>query len=185
MSSKRLKAILGTALVILILLGHSPLSRADMVTISIITPVTGSPGTDITVFGNLTNNTSSTQYFGNDAINLTAPSTVASASDDIILNGLLGTGPTSIAAGATLTGVDLFTVQLLGGFGTFTGNTFQLIGGTDAVGCANGASDCNTLLGTANFSVNVPSAVPLPAAVWLLISGLGWLGVFARKRVAS
>jgi hypothetical protein len=184
MSSKRPEAILGTAFAMVILLGHSSLGRADMVSISINTPVTGSPGTDITVFGNLTNNTTSTQYFGNDAINLTAPSTVATASDDIILNGLLGSGPASIAAGATLTNVDLFTVQIVGGSGTFAGNTFQLIGGTDATGCANGASDCNTLLGTANFSVNVPASVPLPAAVWLLISGLAGLGVFAPKRAA-
>src|SRR5580692_9529542 len=154
-----LGALLGASLSVL-----APSAQADTVSVSLVTDVTGPAGSTITVFGNLTNTTSSTQYFGNDAINLTAPSTVATASDDIILNGLFGTAPTSIAAGATLSNVDLFSVQILGGSGTYSGNTFQLIGGTDAVGCANGAADCNNLLGTANFSLNV-APVPLPAAV--------------------
>ncbi len=68
----------------------------------------------------------SSQYFGNDAINLTAPSTVATASDDIILNGLLGTGPTSIAAGVTLRNVDLLSVQILGGSGNLEFDPFVI-----------------------------------------------------------
>jgi hypothetical protein len=157
------------------------IAEADEVSVSLITNITGTGGETITVLGNLTNTTSSTEYFGNDAINLAAPNTVATASDDIIVNGLLGSGPTSIAAGATLTNVDLFSVQFLGGAGSYTGNTFQLFGGTDAVGCANGAADCNTLLGTATFSLTETSPVPLPATAWLFISGLGLLSAIPRK----
>jgi hypothetical protein len=40
----------------------------------------------------------------------------------------------------------MLSEQLLGGSGTFTGNSFQLFGGTDGTGCANSASDCTTLL---------------------------------------
>ncbi|MGO9991143.1 MAG: VPLPA-CTERM sorting domain-containing protein [Steroidobacteraceae bacterium] len=184
MRTKRLDTIItGALLGALLLLGRTSFAHADEISISAPT-VTGSPGDTITVFGNLTNNTSNALYFGNDAVNLTAPSTVATASDDIILNGLLGTGPTSIAAGATLTSVDLFSVQILGGSGTYSGNSFQLIGGTDAVGCANGSSDCNNLLGTANFSIYV-APVPVPAAGWLMLSGLGGLAAMVRKKRAA
>jgi hypothetical protein len=180
MSTRRFDIVVSATLATL-LLGVASLTHADTVTISLVTNVTGPAGSTITVFGNLTNTTTGTQYFGNDAINLTAPSSVATASDDIILNGLLGTGPTSIGAGATLSNVDLFSVQILGGAGTYAANSFQLFGGTDAVGCANGAADCNNLLGTANFSLGV-TAVPVPAAGWLFLSGVGGLLGFAGRR---
>jgi len=174
--------VLGAAsLTALLLLSGASVGHADEVSISIPSDVMGAPGNTITVFGTLTNTTSDTQYFGSDAINLTAPASAANGSDDLIINGLLGGGPTSIAPGATLTDVDLFSVQFLSGSGTYAGNTFQLFGGTDAVGCANGAADCNNLLGTGNFSLQV-SSVPIPGAVWLLVSGLAGLGLFARRR---
>jgi hypothetical protein len=181
MRVKRTNALVAGTLATL-LLSCASLAQADEISVSLVTDVTGQAGSTITVFGNLTNTTANTQYFGNDAINLVAPSTAATASDDIILNGLFGTAPTSIAAGATLSNVDLFSVEILGGSGTYTGSSFQLFGGTDAVGCSNGAADCNNLLGTANFSVNVASPVPLPAAAWLMLSGLGGIGAFARRK---
>ena len=173
------------ALAAALLLSQALSVRADEVSIAITTDISGAPGSTITVFGNLTNNTTATQYFGNDAINLTAPDTVATASDDIILNGLLGNGPTSVAAGAMLTDVDLFSVQILAGSGTYSGNSFQLVGGTDAAGCVNGAVDCTTLLGTGNFALTV-APVPLPSTNWLLLSGVGALfGLTYRRRRAA
>jgi hypothetical protein len=182
---KRFETIVAAAFATLILLlGCTALATADEVSISLVTDVTGSAGSTITVFGNLTNTTASTQYFGNDAINLTAPSAAASASDDIILNGLFGTQPTSIAGGATISDVDLFSVQIFGGSGTYTGNNFQLFGGTDAVGCENGASDCDNVLGTAKFSMNV-APVPLPATAWLMLCGLGGVAAMARRKCCA
>ena len=182
MRTGELKALACAA--VAMLLGHASLARASEVSISLSTAITGLPGDTITVFGNLTNDTANTLYFGNDAINLAAPSTVATAADDIILDGLLGTGPTSLAAGATLDDVDLFSVQLLTAPAAFGGNSFTLFGGTDAAGCSSGASDCTAELGSTGFSVNISSPpVPLPAAGWLLLSGMGGLlGVSKMRR---
>src|ERR1035437_5102070 len=162
-------------------IGQACVAYADSISISLSPPVTGSPGDSITVFGSLTNTTSSTLYFGSDAINLTAPGTVATATDDIIVNGLFDLGPTSIAAGATLDNVDLFSVQLLSGTATYSGNSFELIGGTDVAGCQTGATDCTTLLGGTTFSINVaaPTPVPEPSSTLLIVSGIGFLLVLA------
>jgi hypothetical protein len=181
MRTMRRETLAGAALAAVLLFAHESCARADEISISLATDVTGLAGDTIAVFGNLTNNTSNTLYLGNDAINLTAPSTVVTAADDIILNGLLGSGLTSIAAGTTLDHVDLFSVQLLQGPSAFGGNSFALFGGTDAVGCATGASDCITQLGSANFSVSISVPTPLPATGWLLLSGLGGLGALIRR----
>jgi hypothetical protein len=164
----------GAILTMLVLLTPASPGHASEIAVSIATPVVGPPGSTIAVFGSLTNNTANTLYFGNDAVDLTAPTTIATGSDDLIVNGLLGSGPTSIAGGATLSSVDLFSIQILGGSGSYPGNSFQLFGGTDAAGCASGASDCTNQLGVANFSLSV-TPVPVPAAAWLMLSGIGGL----------
>ncbi len=160
--------------------------RADDITIQLTTSITGPVGDTITVFGNLTNNTSNTLDFGDDAINLAAPASVASAVDDLITNGFVG-GPTSIAPNATLGNVDLFTISLLGGAGTYAGNAFDLIGGTDPVACSLGTTGCDQDLGGTTFSFDVaaPTPTPEPATLLLLAPGFASLGLLRKRLMLS
>jgi len=48
------------------------------------------------------------------------------------------------------------------------------------VGITKGATFSS--LDTINVSFNVPTTVPLPAALWLMLSGIGGLAALARKR---
>ena len=53
---------------------------------------------------------------------------------------------------------------------------------------ANGSSGVPGVTGSlavASYTAPAPSAVPIPAAAWLMASGLGALGVSARKRKAQ
>jgi hypothetical protein len=54
----------------------------------------------------------------------------------------------------------------------------------DANGSA-GVAGVTGSLAVAQYSASAPSAVPIPAAAWLMASGLGALGVAARKRKAQ
>ncbi len=102
-----------------------------------------------------------------------SPSGVAAAGDDIITNGLLGLGPTAVAANSSLDNVDLFTIQLLGSRGSYAGNQFQLIRGTDPIACSFGTVGCNTDLGNASFlfeaTSSTPVAVPEQGGLLLLL----------------
>ncbi|MGH9599931.1 MAG: PEP-CTERM sorting domain-containing protein [Terracidiphilus sp.] len=161
----------------------APRAFADDVTIANLTAISGQPGDSITVYGDLTNNSSSTLYFNNDAINLSVDASVATASDDLITNAILGFGPASMDPGDSITGVDLFTLNLAGGSGVYTGNTFDLYGGT----CL-GPEDCNDQLGGGVFSFEVnnpggnPAPTPEPATFWLLAGGLFAAAFFVRRR---
>jgi hypothetical protein len=59
---------------------------------------------------------------------------------------------------------------------------------TDGLMSYSGGWDPNAEFGSlavAQYSAAAPSAVPIPAAAWLMASGLGALGVAARKRKAQ
>ncbi len=47
---------------------------------------------------------------------------------------------------------------------------------------SHSATDVNSRVDVDNFQVNGTSAVPLPAAAWLLMSGIAGVGAFARRR---
>lgn len=179
----RPKLLVIALFVVAVLLSSTSSAWADDITISLTTVVSGLAGSSITVFGNLTNNTSGTLYFSDDAINLASPIGVATAADDLIVNGLLGLEPTAINANSTLDNVDLFTISLLGVPGTYAGNLFDLIGGTDPVACSVGTVGCDTNLGSTQFSFDItsPTPAPEPSTLLLLASGFAILGFLRRK----
>ncbi len=105
-------------------------------------------------------------YGGTFSGNTTAaPTLVASAgttSESFLL-------PVSTDPSGTWTGYDLFFVATgASSVITFTGS--------------GGIQDQTAYLGLDNASV---TPIPLPAAAWLLLSGLGGFGVFARKKRAA
>jgi len=67
--------------------------------------------------------------------------------------------------------------------GAYLGNnqSFQV----GAFGENSGTYGAEGSLAVAQYSAPAPSAVPIPAAAWLMASGLGALGVAARKRKAQ
>jgi hypothetical protein len=179
-------SVIGLLIALLIATVLSPPAHADGggISITLTGTISGSAGDTITVFADLSNTSSSTYYFSDDSLTTTADG--YSASDDLIINGIFGLGPVSIAGNSTLDGVDVFTVQILGGApGTFSGNIFQLIGGTDPVACGIGTVGCNSPLGLTDFSVTVQgqtvATTPEPATFALLGLGLGALALIGRR----
>lgn len=187
MKRKFAQFLVGAALLSLPFLFAASTAHADALTISLSTAISGNGGDAITVFGNLTNNSLDTLYFSDDS--LTFNSTEITGSDDIILNGFFGLGPTSIAPGTILDAVDLFTIQIAGGAspGVYPNNLFDLIGGTDPVACAAGTDGCDSDLGELNFAVTVngaPAGTPEPATLALLALSVLFVALFANRRRA-
>jgi PEP-CTERM motif len=156
--------------------------QASPINITITSSLSGSPGDTLTVTGNLTNNDAVDYFFIADEFPVLDP--VLTPNDLVVTNATFGISPftfgsASITAGATLLGVDLFTLQLAGAAlpGSYVG-TFQLYGDTDGSACSPGI-DC-LLLSSLDFNVNVaaPSATPEPSS-WLLF-GLG--SFFLRRK---
>ncbi len=164
----------------------SPPSRADgagFLTIANLTATIGNAGNTITVFGDLTNTSSSQLDFNNDNPNFTNLS-VSSSTGLLTLNGILGFGPADITGNTKLTGVELFTFIIAPGAapGVYTLNNYTVYGGTNT-GCAIG--DCASQLGIIDFTVTVKSPVttPEPGSLVLLVSGL-IAGLLALRRGA-
>lgn len=121
---------------------------------------------------NIANFTNATLIPNNNAVNSSPLDVVVSAADPSYLT-------TNTGAFASLSGFGQLTETLAmylftnTGRGTSTINAATQYAGTWAFDLANG---------TLNYNV---SAVPLPAALWLLLSGIGGLGIIGRRRGAA
>jgi hypothetical protein len=96
------------------------------------------------------------------------------------------TGPAFSIAGESITSVQVDSVSGIGGLSAGLFNT-----AATPIGVANGLGFINleglTLGSNAQITLEfntTPTATPLPAAVWLLASALGVVGVGTRKRAA-
>jgi len=159
-----------------------PAVRGDDLSISLDSPIVGTAGGPaITVFGDITNNTTNTIFFGNETLTFNDPSSL-SGNPDVILNALFFGGPGSVDPGSPLTGVDLFTLSIdpSAAPGVYEFNFYDLIGGNDP-NCVN--DGCTGSSGTLDFSVTVlsPVTTPEPGSLTLLASGL-LVGLLALRR---
>jgi hypothetical protein len=159
------------ALVILLALVFlSAAAYADSVGITLTeTTQTGAGGTTLTFDATLTNLTGSTIFLNGDSASTSSAFLTVDGSP------LLVNFPSTLAAGASSGPFALFTVLIAPGAtpGTYDLNTFTILGGNNAT--------IVLPLGSAGFTVVVtPSAVPEPATLVLLGSGLICLAFTTR-----
>jgi hypothetical protein len=132
------------------------------------------PGTTVDFFGTITNTTAGTIFLNGDALNLNG---LSFTTNDLFFDN----APISLAPGANSGDIELFDISvtspLLDAAGNYTG-TYGLLGGIDG--------NAQDVLGSAaSFSVNtasaVPSAVPEPATLTLLLTGASTLLPIATR----
>ena len=162
-------------------------AQADTVGITGTSPLSGLPGDTLTVTGDLTNSDpSNAYYFVADEFPSLDPALI-NPNDLIITNAAFGFGPASLDPAGSLSGVDLFTLQIASGVlpGSY-GGVFQLYGDTDGSNCSPGSSGC-LLLSTLDFTVNVasPVATPEPGTILLVCSGLAGLWLIKLHKSIS
>lgn len=170
MKSKCVKVLGMAGLVLCLLAMVASAARGDGGGVDFtLTSVSGAPGSEVTVYGTITNTGSGTVYLNSE--NYTLGSTFFSNPDitDFFLNAPLSLGPDSNSGL-----IALFTFDIESGTpgGSYGGNYLDILGG--------GPADTN-LLASAEYSVDVQNkAVPEPGTIGLIALGLA--GVILRRR---
>ena len=171
MKSKRVKVLGMASLVMCLLAMVASAARGDGGGVDLtLTSVSGAPGSEVTVYGTITNTGSDDVYLNSE--NFTLGSTYFSNGDvtDFFLNAPLSLGPDSDSGL-----IALFTFDVASGTpgGSYGGNYLDILGG--------GPTDQN-LLASAEYSVDVQNtAVPEPGTIGLIALGLAGVILLRRR----
>lgn len=136
-------------------------ANADGVTLT-LSPVSGTPGSIVTVDGTITNDTSNTVYLNSESFTLGRGSFIDGDTTEFFTS-----APLSLAPNESSGLIALFAFQIQSGTpgGSYTGNFLDIIGG--------GPSDFVDVLASSGFSVDVlTTATPEPGTLLLLGTGL-------------
>jgi hypothetical protein len=174
MKSKRVKTLGMVSVVMCLLAMVASAARGDGGGVDLtLSSVSGAPGSEVTVYGTITNS-------GSDDVNLnsenfTLGSTYFSNGDvtDFFLNAPLSLGPESTSGL-----IALFTFEIGSGTpaGIYGGNFLDILGGP-------GEFDQNDLA-SAEYSVNVANAaVPEPGTIGLIALGLAGVILLRRRPI--
>ena len=174
MKSRHVK-VLGVATLIACLMALVPsATRGDSGGLDLtLSSVSGVPGSEVTVYGTITNTGSGDVYLNNENFTLGSSYFLNGDITDFFLNAPLSLGPDSDSGL-----IALFTFDIAPGTpgGTYGGNYLDILGGP-------GSSDQN-LLASAEFSVAVEStAVPEPGTIGLIVLGLAGAILLRRRRI--
>ena len=134
-----------------------------------LTSVSGAPGSEVTVYGTITNTGSDDVYLNSENFTLGSSSFSNGDVTDFFLN-----APLSLAPDSDSGLIALFTFDVASGTpgGSYGGNYLDILGG--------GPTDQN-LLASAEYSVTVKNTVaPEPGTIGLIV--LGVAGVILRRR---
>jgi len=161
------------ATLVLFLFTVMPLGvRADSTQLT-LSPVTGTAGEDVTVFGTITNTGTVLVYLNGETFSLGSSSFLNGDVTDFFDN-----APLSLSGGTNSGLIALFSFDIAPGTapGVYSENLLQLLGGP-------GVLDMNDIA-DADFSVTVEGAtVPEPGTIGLLALGLAAVMLLRRRRL--
>ena len=171
MKSKRVKVLGMASLVMCLLAMAASAAWGDGGGVDLtLTSVSGAPGSEVTVYGTITNTGSGTVYLNNESYTLGSTNFLNGDVTDFFVNAPLSLGPDSDSGL-----IALFTFDVASGTpgGSYGGNYLDILGG--------GPTDQN-LLASAEYSVDVQNkAVPEPGTIGLIALGLAGVILLRRR----